>query len=210
MPERVSPTRMKLLETKKRYSVAIRGHKLLKEKLEALVRELLILTKEFEKQEKLVSVKLPSFFNRLLLFRSTITDYDMEEIINSYSIKLNIAMTYRNLMNINLPSIKILKEETKYDFSNKGISPLFDLIFIEYNDLIAELFKLAEIEASIYALSNVIELTRRRVNALEYVMIPELGKIIKDITSKLDENERSSIIRLMKIKEMLSSKKNST
>lgn len=206
MPERVSPTRMKLLETKKRHSVAVRGHKLLKEKLEALVRELLILTKEFEKQEKLVSKKLPSFFNRLLLFRSIITDYDMEEIMNAFTIKLNIAMIYRNVMNISLPSFQISKEDTKYDLSNKGFSPLFDLIFIEYNDLIAELFKLAEIEASIYALSNVIELTRRRVNALEYVMIPELGKIIKNITSKLDENERSSIIRLMKIKEMLSSK----
>lgn len=206
MPERVSPTRMKLLETKKRHSVAVRGHKLLKEKLEALVRELLILTKEFEKQERLISKKLPPFFNRLLLFRSIITDYDMEEIINSYSIKLNITMAYRNVMNISLPSFQITKEETKYDFSNKGISPLFDLIFIEFNEIITELFKLAEIEASIYALSNVIELTRRRVNALEYVMIPELEKIIKDITSKLDENERSSMIRLMKIKEMLSSK----
>lgn len=206
MPERVSPTRMKLLETKKRHSVAVKGHKLLKDKLEALIRELLILTKEFEKQEKIVSEKLPPFFNRFLLFRSTVTDYDIEELIESFSVKLNISMTYRNVMNISLPSFHISKEEKKYVFSQKGISPLFDMIFIEFNELIAEIFKLAEIEASIYALSNIIELTRRRVNALEYMLIPELGKIIKDITSKLDEAERSNIIRLMKIKEILSSK----
>lgn len=207
MPTRVSPTRMKLLETKKRHSVAVRGHKLLKEKLEALVRELINLTKEFEDKENIVSKKLPPFLNRFIIFRATVTEKEIKEITESFSLELSIDMKYRNVMNISLPMFQInIEEPYGHDFSDKGISSLFDIIYIEFKELIRDILKLAEIESSIYELSKIIELTRRRVNALEYVLVPELEKTIKDITSKLDENERSNIIRLMKIKEILSSK----
>jgi V/A-type H+-transporting ATPase subunit D len=207
MPGRVSPTRMKLLETKKHYSVATKGHKLLKEKLEALVRELIIFTRELEEKEKIVSKKLPPFFDRFIRFRATVSEKEIQEILASFSVKLCVDMSYRNVMNISLPIFQItIEEKENPNFSGKGISPLFDIVYLEFRELISEILKLAEIESSIYALAKIIELTRRRVNALEYVLIPELEKTIKDITSKLDENERSNIVRLMKIKEILSSK----
>jgi V/A-type H+/Na+-transporting ATPase subunit D len=207
MLTRVSPTRMKLLETKKRHIIAFRGHKLLKEKLEALVRELINLTKEFEKQEKLVSSKLPEIFKNFLQFRANYTDEDIEKIFSCFSTQLDIEMSERNVMNILLPQFKITtKEIIKINTYDKGISPLFDIILIQFNEVIKEILKLAEIESSIYALAETVSLTRRRVNALEYVLIPELSKTIKDITSKLEEYERSNLVRLMKIKDILSSK----
>jgi len=207
MISRVSPTRMKLLETKKRHQIASRGHKLLKEKLEALVRELIILTKEFEKQEKLVSSRLPKILMNFLLFRINYTTEDIEKIFYSYSNELKVEMSERNVMNILLPQFKITTaEKPMHDLYNRGINPLFDLILLEFNEIIKEILKLAEIESSIYALAEIVSLTRRRVNALEYVLIPELSKTIKEITSKLEEHERSNIVRLMKIKEILGSK----
>ncbi len=84
MPGRVSPTRMKLLETKKHYSVATKGHKLLKEKLEALVRELIIFTRELEEKEKIVSKKLPPFFDRFIRFRATVSEKRFKKFLHHF------------------------------------------------------------------------------------------------------------------------------
>lgn len=208
MKQRISPTRMKLLETKKRYLVAVKGHKLLKEKLEALVHELVKLAREFEKQELLVGNKLPLILEKFLMFRSNVTDNVMEKIIKQCPVEYHVQMSEKSIMNLTLPVFQIIRESLdpiRYD--NLGISPSFDLVLMEFDSILSDLLKLAELEFSLYELAKIVEQTKRRVNALEYILIPELENTIKTITSKLDENERSNIVRLMKIKDILSKKK---
>ncbi len=205
MSQRVSPTRMKLLETRKRHKTAVRGHKLLKEKLEALARELVELAKEFEKQEKKVGNKLPQILERFLFLRTTVTDEEMRNIVSDYPAEFDLTMSQKNIMNITLPEFHISHTHpVKPVYTNYGLNPAFDIVLKEFDLILDDLLKLAELEFSIYEVARIVELTKRRVNALEYVLIPELEKTIKDITSKLEENERSTTIRLMKIKEILS------
>jgi V/A-type H+-transporting ATPase subunit D len=91
-------------------------------------------------------------------------------------------------------------------YENRGITPGFDIVLKEFDAILSDLLKLAELEFSLYELAKIVETTKRRVNALEYILIPELETTIKTISSKLDENERSNIVRLMKIKDILSKK----
>lgn len=208
MKQRISPTRMKLLETKKRYLVAVKGHKLLKEKLEALVHELIKLAREFEKQEKLVGDRLPKILEKFLMIRSNVTDSVMDKIQKQCTVEYHLQMKEKSIMNLTLPAFQIIRESlypTRYD--NMGISPGFDMVFTEFDSILSDLLKLAELEFSLFELAKIVEQTKRRVNALEYILIPELENTIKTISSKLDENERSNIIRLMKIKDILNKKK---
>ncbi|HXK51649.1 MAG TPA: V-type ATP synthase subunit D [Caldisericia bacterium] len=205
MAQRVSPTRMKLLETRKRHKTAKRGHKLLKEKLEALARELVELAKEFEKQEKKVGDRLPQILEQFLILRTTVTDEEMRNIVSDYPAEFSLTMSQKNVMNIVLPEFHIHHiHPSKPVFSECGLNPAFDIVLREFDRILDDLLKLAELEFSIYEIARIVEMTKRRVNALEYVLVPELEATIKYITSKLEENERSTTIRLMKIKDILS------
>ncbi|MCE5223463.1 V-type ATP synthase subunit D [bacterium] len=207
MPIRVSPTRMKLLDTKKRFHMAVRGHKLLKEKLEVLVRELINLTKEFEKQEMIVGNKLPKILERFLILRSTVSDEEMAQIVTDFPSEYQIKMKEKNIMNLVLPVFEIDRvAERETILSNTGLNPAFDQVLEEFDTILSDLLKLAELEFSIYEIAKIVETTKRRVNALEYILIPELSAVIKFITAKLDENERANTVRLMKIKDILSQK----
>jgi V/A-type H+-transporting ATPase subunit D len=205
--QRISPTRMKLLETKKRYLVAVKGHKLLKEKLEALVHELVKLAREFEKQEILVGNRLPKILEQFIMIRSNITDDAMEKILKQCTIEYHMQMSEKNIMNLSLPVFQIIRDSFHgIHYENFGITPGFDFVLHEFDAILSDLLKLAELEFSLFELAKIVETTKRRVNALEYILIPELETTIKTISSKLDENERSNIVRLMKIKDILSKK----
>ncbi len=209
MKTRISPTRMKLLETKKRVHVAKRGHKLLKDKLEALIRELLGLIKLFDEQEKMISNLLPGILERFLVIRSLHTDEEMDQMIHRYAAEYEITMNWKNMMNIALPSfdIKTLRSVDSMKFQGKGLSAALDEVLIDFDAIFSQLLKLAEIQYSLYEIAKMVEMTKRRVNALEYILIPELDEIIRVISSKLDEDERSNVVRLMKIKSILAKKK---
>ncbi|MDD4028270.1 MAG: V-type ATP synthase subunit D [Caldisericia bacterium] len=205
MAQRVSPTRMKLLEIRKRHKTAKRGHKLLKDKLEALARELVELAKEFEKQEQKVGDRLPQILEQFLVLRTTVTDEEMRNIVSDYPAEFELTMSQKNIMNIVLPEFHIHHTHpSKPAFHQCGLNPAFDIVLREFDSILDDLLKLAELEFSIYEVAKIVEMTKRRVNALEYVLVPELEETIKYITSKLEENERSTTIRLMKIKDILS------
>jgi V/A-type H+/Na+-transporting ATPase subunit D len=200
---------MKLLETKKRVHVAKRGHKLLKDKLEALIRELLVLVKAFDEQEKIVSAKLPYILERFLVLRALHTDEEMDQIVHHYPVEYQIQMSWKNVMNIALPSFDIQNTSStdSISFQGKGLSAALDEVLIDFDTIFSELLKLAEIQYSLYEIAKMVEMTKRRVNALEYILIPELDHTIRVITNKLDEDERSNVVRLMKIKNILEKKK---
>jgi len=199
----INPTRMELLRLRKRKELASYGYKLLKEKRDSLMREFLNIIKETrqltEEIEKEIQFALRSF-----VFASVETrPWILEEAFVSSSKKINLDLTTRNIMNVTIPSFKFQEEGDFFCYSLAFSSVELDRSLQIFSQLLEDILKLAELENSAYLLSLEIEKTRRRVNALEYVFIPSMTETIKYITRKLDEQERSSIVALMKIKEKI-------
>lgn len=199
----INPTRMELLKLKKRKDLALYGYKLLKEKRDSLMREFLKIIKEAkelrEKIEKEIRVALKSFVFASAEMRPEILE---EVLVTSFKkIKLNIST--KNVMNVVIPYFEFQEEGDFFCYSLAFSSSELDHSLQIFSQLLKDILKLAELENSAYLLSLEIERTRRRVNALEYVFIPSMIETIKYITRKLDEQERSTIIALMKIKEKI-------
>lgn len=205
MALRVNPTRMELLRVQKRYVLAKRGNKLLKDKLEGLMKTFIELSERYVGYRSAVDRDLP---NSLAAFAGQTATYPAEvvELLSrTVSTKLNIHAATATVMNVSLPKLS----HSLSDFESPSFSGLegagVEAALIRLYELVPSIVKLAEIETSIWLMADEIERTRRRVNALEYVMIPDLEETIRYITAKLDENERSTITRLLKIKEMIRS-----
>ena len=205
MAVRVNPTRMELTRLKKRLTTAVRGHKLLKDKRDEMVRQFIILIRrnydlrlEVEKAVEAVSTRFSLAkaqmgalrISEALLYPARAAVYDVSE---------------RNVMSVNVPTIRYTgsDESTDIPYSFTFTSSALDNAVMELSELLPKLLELAEVEKTCNLLADEIEKTRRRVNALEYVMIPEVQESIKYITMKLEENDRASLVRLMKAKEMM-------
>lgn len=205
----VNPTRMELTKLKKQLAVATRGHKLLKDKQDEMVRQFMLLIKKnrelrIEVEKELESINAEFFDARLKMSHQGIMEALM---IPSNSAKLNVSS--KSVMNINIPSLTYQDEGTidlTYGFAFTPSE--LDNSVIRLSKLLNKLILLAETEKSSDMLAKEIEKTRRRVNAIEYVMIPQMQETIRYITMKLDDNERSNIIRLMKSKEIILNKEN--
>ena len=205
MAVRVNPTRMELTRLKKRLTTAVRGHKLLKDKRDEMVRQFIILIRrnydlrlEVEKAVEAVSTRFSLAkaqmgalrISEALLYPARAAVYDVSE---------------RNVMSVNVPTIRYTgsDESTDIPYAFTFTSSALDNAVMELSELLPKLLELAEVEKTCNLLADEIEKTRRRVNALEYVMIPEVQESIKYITMKLEENDRASLVRLMKAKEMM-------
>lgn len=202
---KVNPTRMELLRLQKRFVLAQRGHKLLKDKLEGLMKTFIKLAGEYSGYRARVDHDLPQ---ALAAFRGHTATYPaavVELLSRTVSTNLEIEASTKTVMNVALPvlSFKIV------DFESPSFSGLegagVEASLLKLYDIMPSILKLAEIETSIRLMADEIERTRRRVNALEYVMIPNLEETTRFIRSKLDENERATTTRLLKIKEMIRS-----
>ncbi|MCX7778854.1 MAG: V-type ATP synthase subunit D [Patescibacteria group bacterium] len=199
----INPTRMELLRLKKRKELASYGYKLLKEKRDSLMREFLKIIKETrlltEKIEKEIQLALKSF-----VFASVETRPEvLEEAFATSSKKIKLTLTTKNIMNVTIPDFQFQEEGDCFCYSLVFSSIELDNFLKIFSALLNDILKLAELENSAHLLSLEIEKTRRRVNALEYVYLPSIVETIKYITRKLDEQERSAIISLMKIKEKI-------
>ena len=185
----VNPTRMELRNLKRRLSTAVKGHKMLKDKADEMVRRFVELAKENKRLREEIETDLAGALNAFMLARASSEDYIIEE-----------AVAY--------PSIAIEKDESGdiFPYSFAQVTAQLDSSIVTVTELADKMVKLAQVEKSCNMLSIEIEKNRRRVNALEYVMIPMIEETIKYITMKLDENERSNTVRLMKVKTMLADK----
>ena len=202
---KVNPTRMELLRLQKRFVLARRGHKLLKDKLEGLMKMFIRLAEEYGDYRAQVDRELP---DALAAFKGQTATYPavvVELLSRTVSTRLNIEAGTRAVMNVALPVLSF----SISDFESPSFAGLegagVEASLLRLYELMPSIVKLAQIEASIRLMAEEIERTRRRVNALEYVMIPNLEETIRFITSKLDENERANTTRLLKIKEMIRS-----
>jgi len=196
---------MELTNLKKRLMTAKRGHKLLKDKRDELVKKFLDMIKQNRALREEVEAELISAFKSFTMARSQMSANVVEESLMIPSAKVSINVKKENIMSVNVPKLEILQEESKnlYPYGFANTSAEMDAAIRTLATMLPKMLKLAELEKTCQLMADEIEKTRRRVNALEYVLIPQIEDTIKYITMKLDENERSSRTRLMKIKEMV-------
>lgn len=203
----VNPTRMELTRLKKKLITAQRGHKLLKDKRDELMRQFLDLVKE----NKILREKVEDGINKanknFVLAKASMSDAVIGTALLAPKQEVTVEISQKNIMSVNIPqyNIKTRTSDSNDIYSYGFANTSFDLddAVKSLADLLPDMLRLAECEKSCRLMASEIEKTRRRVNALEYVMIPQMQKSIKYITMKLDENERSTQVRLMKVKDMM-------
>jgi V/A-type H+-transporting ATPase subunit D len=209
MEIRVNPTRMELNRLKKRHKVAIRGHKLLKDKLDELMKDFMKLVEENRRLRSEVENQLAGSLQGFMMARAIMSKETVEQAIGFPKVKAEITAGVRNMMSVEVPVFNLKENEVKggiYPYGFAQTSGELDQAIRKLSESLKSLIKLAEVEKTVELLAGEIEKTRRRVNALEYVLIPQLAETVKFITMKLDENERGNLTRLMKIKDMVRAK----
>ena len=201
----VNPTRMELLRLKKRLVIAQRGHKLLKDKRDELMRQLLEMIGDVKALRLSIENEFQSILEGFMLARAKVGPYQVEQALLISEKEITVSVSEKNIMSVKVPVFKkeVHGEMISYGFLNT--SGEMDISLIKFEKFIESLLTLAESEKTVHLLANEIEETRRRVNALEYRLIPEIEETIRFITMKLSETERSNTIRLMKVKEIVRS-----
>ena len=197
----VNPTRMELSKLKIKLVTAKKGHKLLKDKQDELMRIFIETIKENKKMRGKVEEKLKIALKNFAISKSLISEATFEEAIAIPKIKYEVDIDTQNVMSVRIPKLhleQIGDENDIYPYSYAQTSSELDYALEDISSVMMDLLKLSEIEKSTELMADEIEKTRRRVNALEYMTIPQLEETIKFIRMKLDENDRASIIRLMK------------
>ena len=208
----VSPTRMELGRLKKRLSVARNGHKLLKDKRDELMKQFMSLIRKNKELRVKAEAALAETQKDFLICGAMLSEESLDAALSMPSRSVSAEVTYRNLTGVTVP-------EFEYTITSGSSDPLcygfndtnsaLDRAVGSMDSVMDLLLELAKTEKAARLLSCEIEKTRRRVNALEYVMIPQLEETIKYINMKMEENERSTKIRLMKVKDMVLEKKQS-
>ncbi len=200
----VNPTRMELTRLKQRLKTAVRGHKLLKDKSDEMIRQFMIYAKENKRLREEVEKELNETLRDFMLARAISDEEVIEEALSMPSYRLEPIIEKTSVMGVEVPQISLSEKGIRdFPYGFLGVTAELDGAVIRLSGIAEKLMKLAELEKTCDMLADEIEKNRRRVNALEYVMIPDTEETIKYITMKLDENERSNTIRLMKVKDLV-------
>ena len=203
---RVNPTRMELTKQKKKLLSATRGHKLLKDKRDELVRQFMDLIKENMDLRLKVEKGLKAANMEFAVARAGMSEQVLNTALMANGKTLEIKQQFKNVMSVEIPEFQTKNDIKGNDIYSYGYAftagDLDDAVY-SLSSVFEDMLKLAQVEKSCQLMASEIEKTRRRVNALEHVIIPEALDNIKYITMKLDENERSTQIRLMKVKDMM-------
>ncbi|NBJ88891.1 V-type ATP synthase subunit D [Acutalibacter sp. 1XD8-36] len=205
--KQITPTRMELTRLKKKLTTATRGHKLLKDKRDELMRQFLEKVRENKSLREHVEKGIEAANKNFLLARAGMQDQVLNTAMLAPKQRVSVEAGMENVMSVEIPTFDFkTRTPDQNDIFSYGFaftSSDLDGAVKSLADVFPDMLKLAEIEKSCQLMAVEIEKTRRRVNALEHVMIPELQANIKYISMKLDENERSTQIRLMKVKDMV-------
>ena len=203
MQLKVNPNRMELIRLKKRLIVAKRGYKLLKDKRDALIQVFVRLAKESNMVREELEEKLLKCYAIFSNTSSLMSKLALEETLMLPKAKGGAEVSFKNIMSVNVPQYKLKCEGRYYSYGLVDTTAELDSALKKYNEILPLMLRVAELDKSITLLANEIEKTRRRVNALEYVIIPDLEETIKFITMKLDEMARSNTSAIMRIKEII-------
>ena len=205
--KQVNPTRMELTRQKKKLATAVRGHKLLKDKRDELMRQFLDLVRENKALREKVEAGIAAANQNFVLARSGMTDEALNVALMAPKQEVYLEADKKNVMSVDIPvfhtKTRTADANDIYSYGFAFTSGDLDGAVKSLADILPDMLRLAEVEKSCQLMAAEIEKTRRRVNALEHVIIPETQRNIKYITMKLDENERSTQIRLMKVKDMM-------
>lgn len=203
----VNPTRMQLTKLKKQLATAVRGHKMLKDKRDELMRRFIDLVQENKQLRDKVEQELTECNSHFVNASAVMSKQALDASLMSPKQQISVEVSSKNVMSVNIPKFSTsTRTADKGDIFPYGFAfTSFELddAVMSLNEILPDLIRLAEIEKSCEMMSAEIEKTRRRVNSLEHVMIPRYQETIKYISMKLEENDRSSRTRLMKVKDML-------
>ncbi len=199
----VNATRMELQKLKKRVKIARRGHKLLKDKQDELMRQMLSQIEEVKRSRIEIEKEFQSILQSFVLAQSELGKEQMEESLALPTKQVSILVETKNLMSVKVPEFKkeVSGDIICYGFLNT--SGEMDFALLKFEKFLDTLIHLAQMEKKVQLLADEIDKTRRRVNALEYKLIPSLEETIRYITMKLAEIERSNLTRLMKLKDIV-------
>ena len=203
----VTPTRMELTRLKKKLVTAVKGHKLLKDKRDELMRQFLDLVRENMALRQKVEAGILSANKNFVIAKAGMSEQILNTALMSPKQEVYLEAGKKKVMSVDIP---VFETKTRtadandvYSYGFAFTSGDLDGAVKSLADILPDMLRLAEVEKSCQLMASEIEKTRRRVNALEHVIIPETQQNIKYITMKLDENERSTQIRLMKVKDMM-------
>lgn len=203
----VNPTRMVLSQLRATLETSKRGHKLLKDKQDELMRRFIELIRKNKELREEVEATLSDSFKDFLLASAVMSPEFLEESVSFPTDNIGVDIQQENVMSVNIPIMEFKKDESeeqaKYPYGFAQTSTDLDYAIDGLNEVMDKLLELAQVEKACQLMADEIEKTRRRVNALEYRTIPDLEETIKFIRSKLDENERANITRLMKVKDII-------
>lgn len=202
-PLRVSPNRMELMKLRRRAEVARRGHKLLKDKLDELLKEFMSRIAENRRLRTDVEAKLFAAYGLLAIARAEAGSATIAQALLAGAPSELVTAEQRNVMSVRVPVLEVgeLPEHEGYSLATTPV--VLDEALLGLASVAPLMIELAEREKAIELLAAEIERTRRRVNALEYVLMPQLDETIRFVRMKLDETARSDLVRLMKVKELI-------
>lgn len=202
----VNPTRMELTNLKRRLNTAVRGHKLLKDKRDELMKQFLDIVREAKDLCENVDSRLAGYYKMMIGAKATLSEEDLAAALMMPKISASLTASSENIMSVNVPKFEFHTESrgtTILPYGFLDTNGELDSAVMTLSEIFKSMLTLAEKEKACELLADEIEKTRRRVNSLEYVMIPQLNETIKYIKMKLDENERGNTTRLMKVKDMM-------
>ena len=203
----VTPTRMVLNQLKGRLKTATRGHKLLKDKRDELMRQFMEVVKKNKELRLRVEEGLTEAFGALTVASAVMSPEMLEQALMYPRQSVELGMGFKNIMSVNVPEYSFKTRNADpgeiYPYGFAQTSGELDIAMQHMSRVFEDMLELAQIEKTMQLLAEEIEKTRRRVNALEYVMIPDMKENIKFISMKLEENDLSTKVRLMKVKEMV-------
>ena len=203
----INPTRQELTRLKGRLRTAQRGHKLLKDKRDELMKQFMDVVRENRALRRKVEESLMRANGSFTVAAALMSPEMLEQSLLYPKESVSVDMTFQNIMSVDVPRYQFHTKSQAagevYPYGFAQTSGELDDAVDAMSGVFQDMLRLAEVEKTSQLLAEEIEKTRRRVNALEYVKIPEMQANIKYITMKLDENERSNTIRLMKVKDML-------
>ncbi len=207
--EGVRPTRMELLRLRKRVILAQRGHRLLKEKRDALISEFMGVVKEVRRARRRVESHLAAAYKDLIMAQIVLGVSAVEEISAVTGQDAAVQLRTRSIMGVSVPRLslgRVVRKVIERGYGFGDTSTALDDAALQFEESLALITELAEIEETVRRIGLEVEKTKRRVNALEYIVIPKLRATVKYIQMRLDEMARDSFLRLKRVKAALESR----
>lgn len=203
---KVNPTRINLLSLKKQVKTAKRGHKLLKDKRDGLMKHFMAIIRDAKELRGEVEKEVSDIFSQFLKAGALMSAAALETALMSSTAKLDLSVKTKNVMSVHIPEFSAEFSGKTVGFTTIGTSSALEEALQKLQDLFPKLLELSGLEKAAEALADEIEKTRRRVNTLEYTMIPNLNDTIRFIGLKLAETARDGLVSVMRIKAMIEAK----